>query len=262
MKRSRRVRLSWSGARTSGLLQLSHSYDATEMYGENYGYRSGLNQSMVRHLSGRRTIWSASIHRGRRRCSISAATTLLAEVLQDVRIASASASTRPPPNSANIISDDIALVPDFFSAAAYRRTGAKPAKIVTSIAMFYDLDDPVQFAREIDEVLADDGVWHFEQSYMPSMLRTGLLRHDLPRASGILLASRGRRHPRSRRLPLIDVQMNAVNGGSFAVTAAKRGCGLPVKPGRDRLDPRAGGTARAWNAQALPRFRRAGVQAP
>ncbi len=67
--------------------------------------------------------------------------------------------------------DDIALVPDFFSADAYRQAGGKPAKIVTSIAMFYDLDDPVQFAREIDEMLADDGVWHFEQSYMPSMLR-------------------------------------------------------------------------------------------
>ena len=35
----------------SGLLQLAHSYDAAEMYGENYGYRSGLNQSMVRHLT-------------------------------------------------------------------------------------------------------------------------------------------------------------------------------------------------------------------
>jgi hypothetical protein len=34
----------------SGLLQLAHSYNASEMYGENYGYRSGLNQSMVRHL--------------------------------------------------------------------------------------------------------------------------------------------------------------------------------------------------------------------
>ena len=35
----------------SGLLQLAHSYAADEMYGENYGYRSGLNQSMVRHLT-------------------------------------------------------------------------------------------------------------------------------------------------------------------------------------------------------------------
>ena len=37
----------------SGLLQLRHSYDPQEMYGANYGYRSGLNQSMVRHLSAK-----------------------------------------------------------------------------------------------------------------------------------------------------------------------------------------------------------------
>ncbi|HEY0712179.1 MAG TPA: methyltransferase, partial [Polyangia bacterium] len=35
----------------SGLLQLRHSYQASEMYGDNYGYRSGLNQSMVNHLT-------------------------------------------------------------------------------------------------------------------------------------------------------------------------------------------------------------------
>ena len=35
----------------SGLLQLAHSFNPTEMYGENYGYRSGLNQSMVQHLT-------------------------------------------------------------------------------------------------------------------------------------------------------------------------------------------------------------------
>src|SRR5262245_57100351 len=34
----------------SGLLQLRHSYDPDEMYGHNYGYCSGLNQSMVNHL--------------------------------------------------------------------------------------------------------------------------------------------------------------------------------------------------------------------
>ncbi|SVC04896.1 uncharacterized protein METZ01_LOCUS257750 [marine metagenome] len=31
----------------SGLLQLKHSYDLSEMYGENYGYKSGLNISMI-----------------------------------------------------------------------------------------------------------------------------------------------------------------------------------------------------------------------
>lgn len=118
--------------------------------------------------------------------------------------------------------DDIALVPDFFTAKNYRSVESKPAKIVTSIAMFYDLEDPIAFARDIESVLADDGVWHFEQSYLPSMLRMtsydtichehleyyslGVVQHILTEAG----------------MKVVDVAMNAVNGGSFAVTAAKK----------------------------------------
>src|SRR5205085_5428661 len=66
---------------------------------------------------------------------------------------------------------EISLVPDFFSRTAYHSIEKKPAKIVTSIAMFYDLESPVAFAKEVESIMADDGIWHFEQSYMPSMLR-------------------------------------------------------------------------------------------
>ena len=37
--------------------------------------------------------------------------------------------------------------------------------------MFYDLEDPIEFVRQVEQVLAPGGIWHFEQSYMPSMLR-------------------------------------------------------------------------------------------
>lgn len=36
-----------------GLLQLRHTYEPTEMYGAEYGYRSALNASMVRHLAAK-----------------------------------------------------------------------------------------------------------------------------------------------------------------------------------------------------------------
>src|SRR5689334_13147853 len=45
--------LKCDGADACGLLQLAHSYDPDEMYGDNYGYRSGLNPSMVKHLHRR-----------------------------------------------------------------------------------------------------------------------------------------------------------------------------------------------------------------
>ncbi len=213
----------------SGLLQLSHSYDPGEMYGENYGYRSGLNQSMVRHLA-------AKTHHLERLYSPRASDVVLDIGSNDATLLK---SYKTPglvrigidPTAAKFAkyySDDIRLVPEFFSAAAYRRTQARPAKIVTAIAMFYDLDDPVQFAREVHEVLADDGIWHFEQSYMPSMLRMGsydtichehLEYYSLGVVAGILDRA---------DLVIVDVQMNAVNGGSFAVTAAKRSRRQPI----------------------------------
>jgi hypothetical protein len=221
------LELVWCPA--SGLLQLSHSYDAAEMYGANYGYRSGLNQSMVSHLS-------AKTHHLERLYSPRAADVVLdigsndATLLKSYKTAGLQRIGIDPTGAKfrEFYGDDITLVPDFFSAAAYRRTGAKPAKIVTSIAMFYDLDDPVKFAREIHEVLADDGVWHFEQSYMPSMLR--LCSYDTICHEHLEYYSLGVVGDILERagFVVIDVQMNAVNGGSFAVTAAKRGHGLPA----------------------------------
>lgn len=214
---------------TSGLLQLAHSYDAAEMYGENYGYRSGLNQSMVRHLSAK-THHLERLYAPRADDAVldigSNDATLLksykAQGLRRIGIDPTGAKFR------QFYADDITLIPDFFSATAYRRTAARPAKIVTSIAMFYDLNDPVRFAREIHEVLADDGVWHFEQSYMPSMLRLcsydTICHEHLEYYSLRVVADILDRAD----FTIIDVQMNAVNGGSFAATAAKRGRVMPA----------------------------------
>lgn len=207
----------------SGLLQLAHTYDSTEMYGENYGYRSGLNQSMVQHLENKvfKLEQLVSLRPGDVVLDIGSndCTTLNAYKTCDlVRIGidptgRAFSAFYPP---------DITLVPDFFSEENYRSVTNEQAKLVTSIAMFYDLDDPVAFARQIAAILADDGVWHFEQSYMPSMLRLTaydtvchehLEYYSLSTVRTILDAA---------NLRLLDVEMNSINGGSFAVTASKK----------------------------------------
>jgi hypothetical protein len=86
--------------------------------------------------------------------------------------------------------------------------------------MFYDVENPVAFAKEIRSILADDGLWHFEQSYMPSMLRTNsydTICHEHLEYYSLTVV---RRIVEKAGMRLIDVQMNAVNGGSFAVTAS------------------------------------------
>ena len=71
--------------------------------------------------------------------------------------------------------DGLTLIPDFFPTPELARAvGDSKVRMVTSIAMFYDLEDPIAFARAIAETLEPDGVWHLEQSYMPSMIRMNL----------------------------------------------------------------------------------------
>jgi hypothetical protein len=208
----------------SGLLQLKHSYDPEEMYGHNYGYRSGLNQSMVNHLTEkvRHLERIIPLSRGDAVLDIGSndATTLNAYRNPGIERVGIDPTAG---KFARYYSDDIKLVPDFFSAAAYRSVSSKPAKVVTSIAMFYDLENPATFVREVESVLAEDGIWHSEQSYMPSMLRLNsydTICHEHLEYYSLSVITK---IAESAGFKIVDVAMNAVNGGSFAVTAAKAG---------------------------------------
>jgi hypothetical protein len=205
-----------------GLLQMKHSYSLDEMYGDNYGYRSGLNESMVSHLTNK-------IHTLEKIVELSTN-----DLVIDIGSNDATSLKAYSGNHRKVGIDptglkfkefytsEIELIPEFFSAEAFKnKFPNEKAKIITSIAMFYDLESPATFVKDICSCLTEDGIWHFEQSYMPSMLRTNsydTICHEHLEFYSFkvvknLLESCGMR--------VIDVQMNAINGGSFAITASK-----------------------------------------
>ncbi len=207
----------------SGLLQMKQSFSLDEMYGENYGYRSGLNSSMVKHLQQK----SKTLEK-------------IAKPLDDdlvLDIGSNDATSLkaysgkfkkvgidPTGNKfREFYTDDVELIPDFFSFEIFRSYfPSERAKIITSIAMFYDLENPIKFVKDIELILEDEGIWHFEQSYMPSMLRTNsydtICHEHLEFYSFKVVKDLLEKC----NLKVVDVQMNSINGGSFAVTAAKK----------------------------------------
>lgn len=213
------VELSW--CRASGLVQLAHDYPPELMYGETYGYRSGLNTGMVKHLQQKVNIlerFARPLSQGDLVLDIGAndATTLKAYQTPGLTRIGIDPSAE---KFRHFYPDDISLVVDFFSEQAFRRVSGRQAQIVTSIAMFYDLPDPIAFAKDIAAVLAPDGIWHFEQSYLPLMLsqlaydtacQEHLEYYSLSVVQFILKAA---------GLKIVDVTTNTVNGGSFAVTA-------------------------------------------
>jgi hypothetical protein len=207
----------------SGLLQMKQSYDLEEMYGDNYGYRSGLNASMVKHLQKK----------------IKALENLAKPTKKDlvIDIGSNDATSLKAysgkfrkvgidPTGKKFIeyySKGLELIPVFFTAEKFKNIFPnEKAKIITSIAMFYDLEDPKAFVRDIEACLSDDGIWHFEQSYVPSMLRTNsydTICHEHLEFYSFKVV---KNIIDNCGLKVIDVQMNSINGGSFAITAAKR----------------------------------------
>ena len=160
--------------RGCGLVQLRHSCDLSSMYGMNYGYRSGLNSSMVQHLTEITAEIKRNIHitKGDIILDIGSndGTTLKSYGLEDVRLVGMD------PTAAKFrqyYPDNVMVVEDYYSADKFRLLfGEDKAKVITSIAMFYDLESPVDFACSIADILADDGVWVFEQSYLPFMIDT------------------------------------------------------------------------------------------
>jgi C-methyltransferase-like protein/putative zinc binding protein/methyltransferase family protein len=226
-----RLVLCSGGDDVCNLLQLEHTYDLPEMYGMNYGYRSGLNPSMVKHLRGK-------VERILGRISLQPN-----DLVIDIGSNDSTTLQSYPEGAATFVGIDptgikfkqyypphIALIPDFFSADLVRqRFGDRKAKIVTSFSMFYDLPAPMAFMQQVHDVLADDGIWIFEQSYMPTMLATNsydTVCHEHLEFYGLrqiqwMCARVG--------FEIRDVEFNDVNGGSFSVTVAKRS-GTTVRP--------------------------------
>src|SRR5260370_13802152 len=158
-----------------GLVQLRHNYDFSLLYGETYGYRSGLNRSMVKHLESKvRGIecLMSGLSAGDLVIDIGSNDGTLLGCYRNTALCRVGID----PTGAKFgkyYKEGIELIPEFFSAAAIgRRVGPQKAKVITSIAMFYDLERPLDFVQDIVRLLDDNGIWVFEQSYLPSMLAT------------------------------------------------------------------------------------------
>jgi SAM-dependent methyltransferase len=211
-----------SATEVCGLVQLAHSYDLGEMYGDNYGYRSGLNAAMVRHLAGKiaEVCTVKSLQSGDVVLDIGSndGTTLAQYKTPGLRRVGIDPTAR---KFASYYERDITVVADFFSADRFFELGLPRAQVVTSISMFYDLPAPMQFVSDVAAVLAEGGIWHFEQSYLPRMLDTTSydtvchehLEYYAVRQIEWMTTRAG--------LRILDIQFNSVNGGSFAVTAQK-----------------------------------------
>ncbi len=205
-----------------GLLQLRQTYNLEELYGRDYGYKSALNKSMVQHLKSKveNILKLGLLADGDIILDIGSndGTTLNSYPNNNYKLLGVDPSAEQLKKSYN---KNIDLIVDFFSSKKFKNhfDDNSKAKVITSYSMFYDLEDPVSFSKEVSNILHPEGIWNLEQSYLPRMLSMNsfdtichehLEYYGLRQISFIL---------NKAGLSIISYEFNEVNGGSISIIA-------------------------------------------
>jgi len=195
-----------------GLLQMEHTVPPEILYSA-YWYRSGTNNTMRAHLKGIADEAMSIITKSNARvldigCNDG--------TLFDYYPSGFEKYGVDPSDVAQEIKPPVTVVQDIFpSSELLSRLQGKQIDILTSIAMFYDLEDPIAFSKGIKQVLAPQGIWIFEMSYMPTMLKMTsydtichehLEYYSLAVIEYIL---------KQAGLKIFNVALNNINGGSI-----------------------------------------------
>jgi hypothetical protein len=155
-----------------GLLQLRHSVSSELMY-RNYWYRSGINRTMTDELVDIATnaVRVAELKPGDFVIDIGAndGTLLRGYDIQDLK----TIGFEPAKNLCDYnVKGTTKIIADFFSHEEWSKAfGEAKAKVITAIGMFYDLDDPNSFLKDIGKCLDEKGVFIIQMMYMPFALK-------------------------------------------------------------------------------------------
>lgn len=195
-----------------GLLQMVHSVPPSILYSA-YWYRSGTNQTMRDHLCGIGNEAMSLVDKKNARVldiGCNDGTLLKSYPKKFIKYGV------DPSDVAKEVSGNIRVIQDLFpSAELNKECKGKKFDIITSIAMFYDLEDPVGFVKNIQNILSAEGVWIFEMSYMPSMLKQNsydtICHEHLEYYSLAVLENILKR----AEMRMIKVGLNDINGGSI-----------------------------------------------
>jgi NDP-4-keto-2,6-dideoxyhexose 3-C-methyltransferase len=203
------------------LLQLRHTTPSDWLY-RHYWYKSGVNGAMCAALADitLKACEFVGLRGGDKVLDIGCNDGTL---LRSYEVAGIErVGFEPAENLAREASADgsCRIINDFFRAS---RVAGEQFRIITSIAMFYDLEDPNQFVADAASLLATDGVWIIEMHYLLLTLARNAfdavchehLEYYSLRSLEPLLARHG--------LEVADIEVNEVNGGSFRVYVVHRG---------------------------------------
>lgn len=198
-----------------GLVQLKHTVNRDDMY-RQYWYMSGVSKTMVEALKdvAQKSERLVGLSEGDITIDIGSNDGTL---LKQYETEGLTRIGFEPSNLWNICKEKgIITINDYFNKKIFDKLNKnQKAKLITSIAMFYDLDDPNSFVKDIEETLSPDGLWTIQMNYLGTMLEQNTF--DNVSHEHLEYYSLGSLEKLLSRhgLKIGDVEINEVNGGSF-----------------------------------------------
>jgi SAM-dependent methyltransferase len=198
-----------------GLIQTRHTVPGSILY-SSYWYRSGVNRTMTENLHGiaQAVERIVPLEAGDLVVDIGCNDGTLLDGYQSKGLRYVGFD--PSDVARYAIEKGYDVVRDFYSVEALRRRRPdQKAKAVTSIAMFYDLEQPRTFVADVASALAEGGIWVIELHYLPMMLEAfafdAIVHEHLEYYSLAVIE----RLVGEEGLEVVDAELNDINGGSI-----------------------------------------------
>jgi len=212
------------------LVQLNNSANTKKMYGEHYGYRTSISNMMIQHFKSKIKKFEKSklLKRGDRVLDIGSNDGTFLKLLgKEYSLYGIDPSAKKFKKNYK----GKTLITDFFSRKKIIKiTKNKEIKfnLISSFAIFYDVEDPNSFCKDINNLLDDNGVWVCEFSYLPLMLKNLTFDQICHEHLMYYTFSVFEKILNNNDLKAIDIGINEINGGSLEVVIAKKNSIRPV----------------------------------
>jgi len=206
------------------LIQLQHTAPQELLYSRHYWYRSGVTQTM---RDGLRDV-SATIERI---MNLKAGDVILdigandGTLLASFEISGLTkVGCEPANNLIEMLSKHATYVMhDFWGSDRYnelsKEWGIGKAKVITALGMFYDLDDPNSFIKDVQKTLTEDGVFIAQLMCLASMLQKNDLGNICHEHIEYYSFASLKFMFEKNGLEIFKIEENAINGGSYRIFA-------------------------------------------
>ena len=197
------------------LVQLDRNFNLKYLYGKNYGYRTGINNTMTNHVKQIVKKLSSLVKLKKK------------DYVLDIASNDSTLLNFYPNNVIKVGVDPLVnkyikyykkinfKISNFFNLYDIKKLKLKKKfKIITALSVFYDLKDPNKFIREIKEILDDQGIFVLEHADLYCIIKHKIFDTICHEHLGFFSSKVIIDMVKKNKLKVFAHEYNNVNGGS------------------------------------------------